>query len=92
MTREWKLDLPSLYPHLSPARNPYEYAILVDQVDLGSFSCESYGAAITAPDTGDRAQVANITVDPRRIDQLMELLVRCQVGPAHLRDVVDDWL
>ena len=47
---------------------------------------------VTAPATGDRAQVANITVDPDRIDRLMELLVRCQVGPTHLRDVVDDWL
>lgn len=92
MTREWKLDLPAVYPHLATEDSPYDYAILVDQVDLGSFSCESYGAVVTAPATGDRAQVANITVDPDRIDRLMELLVRCQVGPTHLRDVVDDWL
>lgn len=92
MTREWKLDLPTLYPHLSTENSPYEYTILVDQVDLGSFSCESYGAAVTTPATGDRAQVANITVSPQRIEALMELLIRCQVGPTHLRDVVDDWL
>lgn len=92
MTREWKLDLPDLYPDLAVESSSYEYAILVDQVDLGSFSCESYGAAVTAPATGDRAQVRNITVDPDRIDQLMELLIRCQVGPTHLRDVVEDWL
>lgn len=92
MTREWKLEVPTLCPHLSPGDSPYAYAILVDQVDLGSFSCESYGAVVTTPATGDRAQVEHITVSPQRIRQLMELLIRCQVGPTHLRDVVDDWL
>lgn len=89
--RELKLDLYSLYPTLK-ADGPYDYSILVDQVEAGAFSCESYGALVINRVTGDRAEVANITVSTSRIDQLMELLVRNQVGPLHLRDVVEDWL
>lgn len=89
--RTWKLDVPALYPHLAERRD-YDYAVLVDEVDTGPFTCESYGAAVISRSTGEEARVPNITVDPRRIDELMELLVRCQVGPTHLRDVVDDWL
>jgi len=85
------LDIPTLYPSL-PAEVPYDYAILVDQVEGGAFSCESYGAAVTSRATGERAEVRHITVSPQRIDELMETLVRCQVGPTHLRDVVEDWL
>lgn len=89
--RELKLDLFSLYPDLGD-QGAYDYSILVDQVDVGAFACESYGAAVTSRRTGERSVVPNITVSIPRIDELMELLVRNQVGPAHLRDVVDDWL
>ena len=89
--RELKLDLFSLYPDLGD-QGAYDYSILVDQVDVGAFACESYGAAVTSRRTGERSVVPNITVSIPRTDELMELLVRNQVGPAHLRDVVDDWL
>ncbi len=89
--RELKLDLYSLYPGLG-SDGPYDYSILVDEVDVGSFCCESYGAQVTARSTGECSQVPNITVSASRIDALMELLVRNQVGPVHLRDVVEDWL
>lgn len=89
--RELKLDLYSLYPDLGD-QGAYDYSILVDQVELGAFACESYGAQVTARHTGERSAVPNITVSVSRIDQLMELLVRHQVGPLHLRDVVEDWL
>ncbi len=89
--RELKLDLHSLYPTL-PEPWDYEYAILVDQVEVGAFSCESYGVSIVNRRTGERADVPNITVSVPRIDELVEKLVRCQVSPVHLRDVVDDWL
>ena len=88
--REWKLDLPSLYPDLQGSS--YDYAILVDEIQSGAFACESYGAAVTDRATGERAAVADITVSMPRIDALMERLVRGQVSPVHLRDVVDDWL
>lgn len=89
--RELKLDVYSLYPDME-AQGPYDYAILVDELDVGPFACESYGASVTSRLTGDRAEVPHITVSATRIDQLMELLVRNQVGPIHLGDVVEDWL
>lgn len=89
--RELKLDVFSLYPDLG-APGPYDYAILVDQLNVGPFACESYGAQVVNRATGDCSQIPNITVSATRIDQLMELLVRNQVSPCHLRDVVDDWL
>ena len=89
--RELKLDVYSLYPDLKND-GLYDYAILVDELKVGAFSCESYGAQVTNRTTGDRADVPNITVNVSRIDQLMELLVRNQVGPVHLGDVIEDWL
>ncbi len=89
--RELKLDVGSLYPDLS-GEGAYDYSILVDDVAAGNFFCESYGVRVTSRATGDRCEVANVTVSASRIDQLMDLLVRNQVSPVHLRDVIDDWL
>lgn len=89
--RELKLDLHSLYPGLGEPWD-YEYAILVDQVEVGAFSCESYGVLVVNRRTGERAAVPNITVSVPRIDQLVETLVRHQVSPVHLKDVIEDWL
>ena len=88
--RELKLDLPSVYPDLEENRR-FDYSVLVDVVDTGNFVCESYGACVTSRSSGERAAISHITVSPSRIDELMRLLVRTQVGPLHLRDVVDDW-
>ena len=49
--RELKLDVFSLYPDMK-APGPYDYAILVDEVDMGAFACESYGAQVTNRSTG----------------------------------------
>ena len=57
----------------------------------GAFSCENYGVKISEDD-GDTAAVPGITTSALRIDELMTLLVEHGVGPASLRDVVDDWL
>lgn len=89
--RELKLDVYSLYPDLTDI-GPYDYAILVDEVSAGNFLCESYGVRITSRTSGERSEVPNITISTSRIDELMDLLVRNQVSPIHLRDVVDDWL
>ena len=89
--RELKLDRFSLYPDRKDT-GPYDYSILVDEVNVGAFFCESYGAAVVSRLTGERSDVPNITISVPRIDALMELLVRNQVGPIHLRDVIDDWL
>lgn len=89
--RELKLDLPSVYPDLEENRR-YDYSILIEVVDTGNFVCESYGACVTSRSSGARVAIPNITVSPSRIDELMRLLVRNQVGPVQLRDVIDDWL
>ena len=89
--RELKLDVRSLYPGLAEP-GPYDYSILVDEVAAGSFFCESYGVRVTSRASGESSQVGNVTASASRIDELMELLVRNQVSPIHLRDVIDDWL
>ena len=55
------------------------------------FACESYGVKVREAG-GETAAIPDLTVDTRRIDALLELLTRNTVGPAGLRDVVDDWL
>ena len=70
----------------------YVYSILVDEMDVGRFFCESYGVSIRDAVTGQRAAVPNVTASIPRIDELMELLIRNEVTPVTLRDVIDDWL
>ena len=41
---------------------------------------------------GEDETIPGITTSATRIDELMTLLVDNQVGPAGLRDVVEDWL
>lgn len=77
--RELKLDVFSLYPDLN-APGPYDYAILVDQLDVGPFSCESYGAQVVNRTTGDCSQVPNITVSVTRIDHGLHHLQSHQGG------------
>ena len=69
----------------------FHYSLPVDTVESGAFSCENYGVKISEDD-GDTAAVPGITTSALRIDELMTLLVEHGVGPASLRDVVDDWL
>ena len=67
------------------------YEILVRSVE-GPAACESYGIRLTLPQTGERAEVLDLTVRPERIEALAGLLLRGGVTPCTLRDVVDDWL
>ncbi len=73
-------------------RRQYTYSILVDEMDVGPFSCESYGVKIREGADGEVAVVPHVTTSIPRIDELMELLIRNTVTPAGLRDVIDDWL
>lgn len=54
--------------------------------------CESYGIRILLTETGEQAEIWNITVRPERIEELADLLLRGQVTPCALSDVVADWL
>lgn len=70
----------------------YRYSILIDEMDVGSFSCESYGVKIEGAAEGSLAVVPHVTTSIPRIDELMELLSRNEVTPAGLGDVIADWL
>lgn len=69
----------------------YDYSILIGEMDVGQFSCESYGVKV-AQRGGDAASVPNVTCSAQRIDELSDLLLRHGVTPATLADVVQDWL
>ncbi len=70
----------------------YTYSVLIDEMDVGPFCCESYGAKIAETETGHVAVAPHVTTSIPRIDELMELLTRNKVTPTGLRDVIDDWL
>lgn len=70
----------------------YEYSILIDEMDVGTFSCESYGLKIEEKESGQCCAVPHITTSISRIDELSELVLVGTVTPATLRDVVMDWL
>lgn len=70
----------------------FDYYVVIGEMEVGGrFSCESYGAKVVERG-GDVAVIPNITVNIARIDSLMDLLTRNQVGPAGMGDVVADWL
>ena len=69
----------------------FHYALTVDTVEGENFCCENYGVRVWEEQGGDET-IPDITTSAARIDELMTLLVDNRVGPAGLRDVVDDWL
>ena len=69
----------------------FDYSILIGEMDVGPYACESYGVRISEQG-GGQASVPNITCSASRIDELSGLLVRNGVTPTALRDVVLDWL
>lgn len=69
----------------------FDYSILIGEMDVGPYACESYGVRISEQG-GGQASVPNITCSASRIDELSGLLARNGVTPAALRDVVLDWL
>lgn len=69
----------------------YDYLIVIDEMDVGRFSCESYGIKVVEQG-GETASVPHVTCSAARIDELSELVLRGGVTPAALEDVVRDWL
>ena len=78
-------------PDESGGRHSYDYSILIDEMDVGPFSCESYGVRV-AERGGAEASAPNITCSAARIDELSELLLRNAVTPTTFHDVLADWL
>lgn len=70
----------------------YDYTVLIDELDMGSFTCESYGLRVTERERGESCTVPHITCSTSRFDELCRLVLHGQVTPVTLRDVVEDWL
>lgn len=74
------------------AVHTYDYSVLVGEMAVArGFACESYGVRIQEQG-GECSEIADITVNASRIDELIDLLVRNTVAPCTLNDVVNDWL
>lgn len=69
----------------------FRYALLIDELSSGCFFCENYGVLISETN-GDNASIPGITSSAARIDELMTLLIKHNVSPTALTDVVADWL
>lgn len=70
----------------------FDYSILIDEMDVGPFSCESYGLQVKEQGSGEICSVPHITTSISRIDELCELVLEGRVTPLTLADVVSDWL
>ena len=70
----------------------YDYSIIIDEMDVGPFACESYGLQIREQERGEVCVVPHITTSISRIDALCELVLAGGVTPLTLEDVVSDWL
>lgn len=69
----------------------YDYSILIDEMDVGPYSCESYGIKV-AERGGGEASAPHVTCSAARIDELSDLLLRNGVTPTTFHDVLSDWL
>ena len=78
-------------PDESGNQRSYDYSILIGEMDVGPFFCESYGIRV-AERGGAEASVPNITCSAARIDELSELLLKNGVTPTTFHDVLADWL
>lgn len=78
-------------PDESGTIRSYDYSILIDEMDVGPYACESYGIRI-AEQGGPEVSAPHVTCSASRIDELSELLLRNAVTPATFQDVLSDWL
>lgn len=79
--------------HLTQApEHRWRYSLLVDDVEVDGFCCESYGIAVTNEITGEQALCRHITVNAEEALELLEVLARNAVTPPTLMDVVQDRL
>ena len=60
--------------------------------DCPAVSTESYGVRLTLEETGEAAEVQDLTLRPGKIETLADTLLSCGVTPCALADVVSDWL
>ena len=68
--------------------SPVRYYLLVERLPGGK---ADYGLRLTVPG-GDSAEVRGITFSLGAIRRLLSRVMRCDVTPVSLRDIVEDWL
>lgn len=68
-----------------------EYFVLIEETG-GNFPCESYGIKIRVNESGEFAEVNDISLNAEKILDLGNLLCRNVVTPCTLMDVIQDWL
>lgn len=78
-------------PDETGAVRSYDYSILIDEMDVGAYSCESYGIKVVEQG-GLEASAPHVTCSAARIDELSDLLLRNGVTPTTFHDVLSDWL
>ena len=80
-----------ILPDESGNQHSYDYSSLIGEMDVGPFSCESYGIRV-AERGGAEASAPHVTCSAARIDELSELLLKNGVTPTTFHDVLNDWL
>lgn len=75
-----------------PAQCRWRYGLLVEDIEVDGFHCESYGMTVTDSVTGESARCRHVTVNAKEALELLDTLVRGAVGPVSLAEVVEDWL
>ena len=70
------------------------YYVTVDELfdSMGVAVSEGYGAGICVPSNGDEDWIANITLDMRKISEVVGILAGGTVTPVAMRDVLYDVL
>lgn len=86
------LDWRMLESKLPLTEQPWRYGLLVEDIEVDGFRCESYGVVITDRATGREHRRRHVTVSAMDAALLMDLLERNQVSPVTLDDVLEDWL
>lgn len=76
---------------LTPTKQ-WNYALLIEDIEVDGFHCESYGILVCEPNTGEEAAVRHITVNASEALVLLNQVARLAVSPTHLREVVEDYL
>ena len=70
----------------------WRYYLLVEDIEVEGFHCESYGVLLENAVTGEESRVRHVTVNAHQAVELLDILVRGGVTPVTLRDVIEDWL
>lgn len=70
----------------------WRYALLVEDIEVDGFHCESYGILIVDQNSGAETAVRHITINATQALELLNMTARLAVSPSTLNDVVEDFL